>query len=517
MLGLLAALSACGDGQPFFDEDSGGGGDGGTNVDTDDDGIMDSEDTDDDNDGILDEDEVDSDKDGLIDDKDRDDDNDGILDTREADSDDDGLIDDLDPDDDNDGTPDRREPDTDDDGLIDDLDPDDDNDGTPDANEVDTDGDGLIDDRDLDDDNDGTPDTSEVDTDGDGRIDDFDQDDDNDGTPDTSEIDSDGDGVIDDLDPDDDNDGVPDVDEVPGGINGDPELPPGTERPTPEESIFRREAPSATGGYVSDVTYNAANDTFEVDNLAFDGDNVYTREDNPAVTTLSDPDGQALYTVYEAATVVPDDLSGNEVSQLQYRAILGRSTTVAANGEPTTQFAIVRTGSFVDYGFGGFVYERNGGVELPTSGQATFAGDYAGMRVMAGAAPGDDLYYVTGEAQVDVDFADFNDGGGVKGQITDRAYTDSEGNAIVVDLPDADLLFDIGPGTVTQNGEMAGGIRSTRVDENGEVVEYEAGNYYAIMAGDNADEIVGIVVVESADPRFDGVTAQETGGFIVYR
>jgi len=37
------------------------------------------------------------------------------------------------------------------------------------------------------------------------------------------------------------------------------------------------------------------------------------------------------------------------------------------------------------------------------------------------------------------------------------------------------------------------------------------------MAGDDAAEIVGIFVVTSTDPRDDSVTAQETGGFIVYR
>lgn len=499
LLSFLALLSACGDGQPFFDEPADGGDNGGSNVDTDGDGIFDSEDDDDDNDGIKDKNEADSDNDGLIDDRDNDDDNDGVPDTREPDTDGDGLIDDSDPDDDNDGIPDNKDPDdlngdntdTDGDGVPDSLDNDDDNDGIKDQNEPDADRDGLIDDRDIDDDNDGILDTREPDTDGDG--------------------------LIDDVDPDDDNDGIPDGEETPGGIDGDPDLPPGTEHPTPTSGIVRYEEQNDIGGgYVTSVTYDAEHDTFTVDNLAFDGDNVYTRENNPAVSTLSDPDGRARYTVYEASTAVPDHQTGNEVSQLQYRAILGRSSNTAANGEPVTQFAIVRTGSYVDYGFGGFIYERNGGVELPTEGQATFAGDYAGIRVMAGNAPGDDLNYVTGEARVDIDFEDFNNGGGVKGQISDRRYTDSEGNPIL-DLPDEDLLFDIGPGTVSQNGEMSAGIRSNRTDESGQRVEYEAGTYYAIIAGDNADEIVGIVVVESDDPRYDGVTAQETGGFIVYR
>ena len=42
------------------------------------------------------------------------------------------------------------------------------------------------------------------------------------------------------------------------------------------------------GGFVTSVSYNANDDTFEVDNLAFDGFNVYARDD--AVPTLSSSD-----------------------------------------------------------------------------------------------------------------------------------------------------------------------------------------------------------------------------------
>ncbi len=43
-----------------------------------------------------------------------------------------------------------------------------------------------------------------------------------------------------------------------------------------------------------------------------------------------------------------------------------------------------------------------------------------------------------------------------------------------------------------------------------------------MIAGDATDpsdggEIVGVIVIESEDPRYEGVTAQETGGFILYR
>jgi hypothetical protein len=303
------------------------------------------------------------------------------------------------------------------------------------------------------------------------------------------------------------------------GVGGDGDLPPGTESPSAESGIFRYEADDGEGGgYVRDVRYNAESDTFFVDNLAFDGDNVYSRDDD--VGTLSDPSSATVYAVYEGDDVETDPSDGDEVDQFQYRAIYGASQNETEDGEPRTQFAIVRTGQYVDYGFGGFVYERTGGVDLPTEGQASYAGDYAGIRTFEGRTG---LEYTTGEIEIAIDFRDFNEGEGVQGVIRDRAAFEEDGDPVSDALPLPNLTFDVGPGTVTANGEMSNGVRSYTVDEAGALEEYEAGTYYAIVAGDNAEEIVGVIVIESQDPRYgeddDGpdVTAQETGGFIVYR
>ncbi|WP_323779303.1 hypothetical protein, partial [Leisingera sp.] len=58
-------------------------------------------------------------------------------------------------------------------------------------------------------------------------------------------------------------------------------------------------------------------------------------------------------------------------------------------------------------------------------------------------------------------------------------------------------------------------LNSYYTDANGITQVYESGNYYALVSGDNAEEITGIVVVKNTmDPA--GTEVRETGGFIVY-
>lgn len=306
------------------------------------------------------------------------------------------------------------------------------------------------------------------------------------------------------------------------GIGGDSGILPGTAAPSANASIVRYEATddTGTGGFVRDVSYNSEDDTFTVDNLAFDGLNVYARGTD--VATLSGDGNPTIYAVYESSETVSDPSTGAEVDQFTYRAVYGESAnTVVIDGVelPRTRFAIVRTGSYVNFGFGGFIYERNGGVILPTTGQALYTGEYGGVRVFNNAGG---LEYVSGLMDIAVDFNDFDDGNAVRGVIYDRAYFDINGNSIATgtgatDIPDADVRFEVGPNSLTANGEISGGLSSFTVNEDGAVEVYESGTYYGVIGGPNADEVVGVVVLTGDDPRAEGVEFQETGGFILYR
>ena len=226
---------------------------------------------------------------------------------------------------------------------------------------------------------------------------------------------------------------------------------------------------------MTSVIYTASDgagggDTLTIDNLGFDGANVYER-DNQVGTLKS-------FAVYEADVTYRDDLTGEVIPQTApYRAIYGVSNN-AVDGDSRTSFAIVRTGAYASYGFGGFVYERNGGFEVPTAGQAVFNGDYAGIRVFNGLGG---LQYTRGDMQIAIDFEDFNTNNAVKGRIYNRETFNASGGATtVVDgvslpLPNINLVIQKGVDSLDDNGELRGTLNSFVLNEDGALEEYESG------------------------------------------
>ncbi|NEX47768.1 hypothetical protein [Pseudotabrizicola algicola] len=309
----------------------------------------------------------------------------------------------------------------------------------------------------------------------------------------------------------------------PGGL-------PGTETPSAATPIIRYEDVSDdTGnGYAQGFTFNAADNTYTVDNLAFDGGNDYRKRLGQPVDRLGG------YEVYEAAAEVRDPQTGALIPQFEHKLLAG----VSRSGR--TEFAIVRTGAYRGYGFGGFVMKRNDNFVRPPNppsgaNQAAYSGNYAAVRDFDGASG---LEYATGAMTIAIDFNDFNRGDAVKGTVSNRQIFDANGTNItarVLEAMDAKfdrddkapatrelptLVFAVGPGAINANGEIGGLLDSSVIDYNGDrarVVTYEAGKYYGVVSGPNADEVVGVIVIEAEDPRIDGVTVRETGGFILYR
>lgn len=310
-----------------------------------------------------------------------------------------------------------------------------------------------------------------------------------------------------------------------GGVDSSLDLPPGTTSPTPSSAIARYEARDGEDGdgvgYAENFRYNAATDTFSVDNLPFDGDNVYSRDDQ--VGTIN------TFAVYEGKDSVRDPDTGTPIDQSLYRLLYKVSNSGA------TEVAIVRTGSYVGHGFGGWTYERNdgNGVDLPVSLEATFSGEYAGLRTFSGAGG---LEYTVGTIRMDIDWEDFNGGfvqDAIKGTVTDRRLFDMQGRDITqayidnlsaeAEAPQGaipDLIFDVGPNTIDGNGEFTGSFYSAYTDGEGARVTLETGTYNGVFARDGQNgptEAAGTMIMESDYPDVDDVTVRETGGFIVTR
>lgn len=61
----------------------------------------------------------------------------------------------------------------------------------------------------------------------------------------------------------------------------DRQLPPGTPNPTPSTSIVRYEGrDGGRNGFIEAPRFDASSDSFYIDNLPFDGDNTYERDDD---------------------------------------------------------------------------------------------------------------------------------------------------------------------------------------------------------------------------------------------
>jgi hypothetical protein len=149
------------------------------------------------------------------------------------------------------------------------------------------------------------------------------------------------------------------------------------------------------------------------------------------------------------------------------------------------------------------VYERDGSVVIPAGGSANYTGEYAGIRNFDNQGG---VELVDGEVLINVDFEDLNVGDAVQGFITGRTVFDPETGTTITTLP----TLVLNTGSITDAGEINGTATSTDAGGDG----FESGEYFAILSGADAGEMVGIVVVTSGNPGAAGGNIQETGGFL---
>lgn len=247
---------------------------------------------------------------------------------------------------------------------------------------------------------------------------------------------------------------------------------------------------------MNSLVYDAARDELIVNNIPFDG--VSAANGQAAyVNTGALPNGYGLYESVETA----------ETGRRQYYAVFRRSTS------GFSQAAAVGTDDYIGFGFGGVTAQSNtASVALPGGGEYVYTGEYAAVRTFDKAEAGapNEVQYVTGDVELDVDIRDFDVTGAVEGIIDNRMLYAQDGSFIgVLDDYVALATGEIDTDTLSVTSSNAFGVSFS------DASTITTGNWAAVFAGPRGQEIAGIVVLEgTVTPDADSGTVRETGVFI---
>ncbi len=244
---------------------------------------------------------------------------------------------------------------------------------------------------------------------------------------------------------------------------------------------------------MNSMVYDPATDEIVVNNIPFDGATAANGQATYA-RTGSLPGGFGRY----------ENTAGAD----QYYAVFRRSASGAVEG------GAFATAGYVSFGYGGAAAKRvAGNVTLPSSGEYTFTGEYAAVRVFDSASGINLPQYVTGTAEIDVDFGDFDGIGAIIGTVTGRQVYDVNGAPLGVMQDYISLAL----GDVDRtDGTIDGGGASIRTLVG--ATETASGDWSGVFGGVNGTEIAGIVVVEGTANDVGGSgQMRETGVIIALR
>jgi hypothetical protein len=233
-------------------------------------------------------------------------------------------------------------------------------------------------------------------------------------------------------------------------------------------------------------------DVLRINNIPFDNSDISGGGYTPSAATL----GGSSFDVYESPTFVAADR--------EYFAVFRRGTY--------SEVAAVGTGDYVQFGYGGATAQpltSTNGIPAGTTETYIFTGDYAAVRTTTDQGGSADLEFVTGDATLFVDILDFDTTGAVGGFINNRELFDVNGTSLGV-LGDfislTDTTFNASTGVI--DAATAGSFEGA--DENA------AGQWQAVFAGPDGEEIAGFVVLEGTTTSIEVEDSlRETGVFIV--
>lgn len=245
---------------------------------------------------------------------------------------------------------------------------------------------------------------------------------------------------------------------------------------------------SKYGGEVNSVTVNTTTGQMVVNNLPFDGQS-YTRNNSVSILTGFD--------LYENQQI-------GETGTSKYFVVYGESASGAL------KVAAVATGDYVDEGYGGYAITRDSStVALPSTGEAVYTGNYAGVRTIYESSRGeDDVQLTSGDAVLRVDFGDFDVVGAVDGYVQNRTYYDTDGTLLGV-LP----TIILGTSEINGDSSFTGGSATT-FDSDSSVIA--SGSYEGLFAGTDGSEIGGVIILDGPfDETAPDLSAYERGVFLV--
>ncbi|MBL4927284.1 hypothetical protein [Fuscibacter oryzae] len=242
---------------------------------------------------------------------------------------------------------------------------------------------------------------------------------------------------------------------------------------------------------MNSMAYDAGKDELVVNNIPFDG--------------ATAANGQAVYARQGGLGATGFGRYENVAGDLNYYAVFRRSDSGAVEG------GAFQTGDYVTPGTGGAAVRRTGNVNLPSTGEYTFTGEYAAVRSFdASATAPVGVQYITGSSNLSLDFGDFDGVGAVIGTITGRNLYAEDGSLIG---PMNDYVTFAAGEIDRANGKISGGTVVNRTV----TTELGTGSWSAVIGGTNGTEIAGIIVFEGEGAGANGNTMRETGILIATR
>lgn len=256
------------------------------------------------------------------------------------------------------------------------------------------------------------------------------------------------------------------------------------------------------------ITYDADKDELIINNIPFDDpENTYIRVPNTQFQNNNNGFG-----AYQS-----DPAPGS--NEFKYFAVFRRSDS------GLSQVGATQSNSYISFGFGGAGAARvSGATSVPTTGIYSYAGEYAAVRVVRtedeNQVAVDELYYVTGGMEMTADFGDFDEVGAVGGVVRNRILYDSNGQELgaldgIISFANSEITREDGTIASSTAVELQGGTQIPGGGYQGGEIS-ATGSWRGVFAGAGAEEIAGIVFVESAEVReIGGVTVNCTSAACV--